>query len=161
MCQILAKNYADSTAIVTARTRLLRTGGVFLTSMPNMCGAVCWLQKPCDRPVCDVHVPLTAQVVVRAHAAEGLDHMCCDYFLTTNVRVVNVSVASDAGAGTHLKRLITVSLAQAFMAVLWTARITAPLPVRKWMARHVIGVAVNPFNLEGTGQLRIDSASES
>src|SRR5271170_6459911 len=69
----------------------LKPGGTMVTVIPNMNGLVGKLQKWLEREVYDVHIPLDAEALRRAHETAGLKVMRCEYFCFLNLGVINLN----------------------------------------------------------------------
>ena len=69
--------------------KFARPGGRIVTIIPNMTHAIGWLQKIADSQTYDVHVPLDARDLERAHEACGLALLESSYIGTVNWSVVN------------------------------------------------------------------------
>jgi len=83
------EHFSPTQSIVQTLVRLARPGGYLLTLIPNMASAVGALQKAVNRPVYDIHVPLTLQQLEEAHRDCGLTVLRSGYVGTINWSVVN------------------------------------------------------------------------
>jgi len=71
--------------------RFLKPEGLLITIIPNMIGLIGMFQKVLNRPVYEIHVPLTKEALAAAHKNAGLKVLSAGYFLSTNFGVVNLS----------------------------------------------------------------------
>jgi 2-polyprenyl-3-methyl-5-hydroxy-6-metoxy-1,4-benzoquinol methylase len=133
----LIEHFSDTKTIVAALARLVRPGGLIFTNLPNMKGTTGFLQRVLDRRVYDIHVPLTANAVRQAHADAGLDVLACDYFLSTNFGVVNLSTIGAHGLHWWTKRIILAALARFSMAVWLCERVIGTLPTSRAFSPYI------------------------
>ena len=75
------EHFDDPTAAIGAAASLLRPGGLLFTMIPNLGGIPGWLLRRIDRPLYDIHNPLSAGALAAAHAASGLEVVDSRYFL--------------------------------------------------------------------------------
>lgn len=85
----VVEHFDDTASCLRACARLLKPSGLMLTFIPNMRGAVGWLQRRLSAEVYDVHVPLRAHDLAQAHEAAGLSVSTCDHLMFANWGVVN------------------------------------------------------------------------
>jgi 2-polyprenyl-3-methyl-5-hydroxy-6-metoxy-1,4-benzoquinol methylase len=81
------EHFADTASVVRHFAQFLKPGGLLLTVVPNMAGAVGLLLSKLNRRVYDMHVILDREAVRRAHVAAGLTVTDCDYLMTVNFGV--------------------------------------------------------------------------
>jgi len=86
----VVEHFDDTAHAVSALRRFARPGGVVVTLIPNVTGAVGFATKVLARKVYDAHVPLTREALGSAHERAGLRVERCDYLLSTNFGVVNL-----------------------------------------------------------------------
>lgn len=96
------ENTADALAACSA---FLRPGGRMVTLIPNMRGAVGWLQRWADRGVYDIHVPLDAAAFADAHRGARLKVLSCDYVMPFNLTVVAIKDGRSPASAATLRRL--------------------------------------------------------
>jgi len=106
------EHFAKTTSALSAIGSLTKPGGLVITTVPNMTGAIGWLQRQLNPAVFDIHVPLDAPALAHAHRLADLQVERSDYLLSTNFGVVNLHGLSPsrrnrlAAAGLlHLTRL--------------------------------------------------------
>jgi 2-polyprenyl-3-methyl-5-hydroxy-6-metoxy-1,4-benzoquinol methylase len=85
------EHFDDTAAALAAAARFLRPGGLLVTEIPNLVGAVGWLQKHLNRPVYDIHVPLDREALAHAHSQAGLRVVRCEYLALLQLGIVNLS----------------------------------------------------------------------
>jgi 2-polyprenyl-3-methyl-5-hydroxy-6-metoxy-1,4-benzoquinol methylase len=140
----LIEHFSDTTAIVAALSRLVRPGGVLFTNLPNMNGTTGLLQRVLDRGVYDIHVPLTADAVRKAHEEAGLEVLACDYFLSTNYGVVNLNSIRARGVTWWTKRILLAGFARLSMATWWCERLIGPVPTSRAFSPYINCLARKP-----------------
>lgn len=86
----VAEHFHDTTAAVRAASKLLKPGGLIVTEIPNLAGVNGLLQRWLNRPVYDMHVPLTAGQLAAHHEAAGLRVVSSEYVVPTDFGVVDI-----------------------------------------------------------------------
>ncbi len=127
----VVEHFEDSVECVKAMANFLRPGGRIITIIPNLAGILGTLQKMLARTVYDIHVPLDRERLSTVHKAAGLKLESCEYFLFTNLCILNIE-SWTKGIGydsvTFLLRWISKSfwLAEAFLPFFKPNRWTSP-----------------------------------
>lgn len=135
----LVEHFDDTAVCIRALARFLKPGGVMMTSIPNMSGGLGWLQKHLNRAVFDVHVPLDASALCRAHEESGLRVQHCEYFLFANSGILNVGDRGGVARGALSKIFLAATLAA------WVVDgETGRLPVNRLTSPYVFCVARKP-----------------
>jgi SAM-dependent methyltransferase len=115
----------------------LKPGGTMFTLIPNMNGLVGRLQKWLGREVYDVHVPLDAKALRRAHELAGLKVLRCEYFCFLNFGVLNLKRIRQSFLGLWLSRSLN-----AISAATWILeRVGVRLPANRMTSPYVICVS--------------------
>ena len=86
----LVEHFVDTAAVLRACAVMLKPGGVMITVIPNMAGAVGLAQKLADPAIYALHVPLTEPQLQAAHVAAGMDVLRSEYFMGINNNVLHV-----------------------------------------------------------------------
>lgn len=76
----VVEHFTSTSEAVAACARFLRPGGVMMTIIPNLAGLSGIGLKYFNRKVYDIHVPLSAPQLAKAHEEAGLEVISCDYF---------------------------------------------------------------------------------
>jgi 2-polyprenyl-3-methyl-5-hydroxy-6-metoxy-1,4-benzoquinol methylase len=119
----VAEHFVDTNGCIRAIASFVKPGGLVITIIPNMAGAVGMVQKAMNRPVFDVHVPLDADMLKVAHEAANCRVRHCDYFLSTNFGVCNLKgVAISSPIGFLKKATLTVLSRASMLAWLMDLR---------------------------------------
>lgn len=114
----VAEHFTNTASCIVAFGRLLRPGGLLITSVPNMAGPIGGLQKVFSRAVFDKHVVLNAESLRRAHETAGLEIKKCDYFLFLNLGVLNINEIERGTVEYAVKRAGLQAL-RALTAAVW------------------------------------------
>lgn len=140
----LIEHFSDTTAIVKALSRLLKPGGLIFTNIPNLRGAIGFVQRKLDHAVYDIHVPLTDGDVRQAHENAGLEVIKCDYFLATNFGILNLNAIRPRSLEWWTKKMITSMLARLSLGVWWLERQVGNLPTSRAFSPYINCLAVKP-----------------
>lgn len=133
---------------VQALTKLLRPGGIVVTVVPNLLGALGAMQSWVDRSVYDVHVLHTDKTLADAHRLSGLDVLESDYFFS-----VNFGWVIEAHAPPSLTRWPKLRV---LSALRWGSRLSwwleqqlAPLPPGRLLSPAILCAARKPHAQPG------------
>ncbi|HPR53758.1 MAG TPA: class I SAM-dependent methyltransferase [Deltaproteobacteria bacterium] len=85
------EHFPDTARCLDAMAGYLKPSGCMVTVVPNMTGMPGWLQKVIDPAVYAMHVPLTRQDLLAAHADTSMEPLFCDYSLLLHLGVVNMN----------------------------------------------------------------------
>lgn len=133
----LVEHFEATDECLRSCAKFLRPGGTMVTVIPNMNGLVGGLQKWLGREVYDVHVPLDAQTLRRAHEAAGLDVMRCEYFCFLHLGVVNLNRIRQSFLGLWFSRGLN-----AISAATWILeKMGIRLPANRMTSPYVICVS--------------------
>ena len=117
----VAEHFDDTTGAVRAASAFLKPGGVLITEIPNFVGINGWLQRIVNRPIYDIHVPLSRDDLARHHAAAGLAVVRAEYIVPTDFGVVTLQGIPD-GALTRLKDRVLYALRLLTGCIWWLDR---------------------------------------
>lgn len=85
----LLEHFSDLPAVVRAKIRLLRPGGVIVTIIPNMVGVIGRLTRRFNPQVYALHVPHDLSSLVAGHRAAGVTVLRSGYLGSTNFGVLS------------------------------------------------------------------------
>lgn len=85
----LVEHFTPTESVVDRLAWLVKPGGMVVTLVPNMRGLTGRVQRMLDRRVYDLHVPLDAAALARAHELCGLHVRDTLYVGTLNLSVAN------------------------------------------------------------------------
>jgi SAM-dependent methyltransferase len=80
------EHVVPTSRVIGALARFIRPGGVVFTMVRHMTGRLGALQKRLNRPIYELHVPLTPASLAQAHADAGLEVLEACYVSTAEVR---------------------------------------------------------------------------
>jgi 2-polyprenyl-3-methyl-5-hydroxy-6-metoxy-1,4-benzoquinol methylase len=138
------EHFRDTAGCAAAFVQYAKPGGIVMTVIPNMTGAVGWLQKLLNRPVYDIHVLLGSEQLRASHEAAGLRILRCEYFLSTSFGVVNPVGQNPTRRSTSVKRFVLKNLSRISNLVHVMEERIGNLPAAQLMAPYVVCVAQAP-----------------
>lgn len=139
----VTEHFDDTTAAVRAAARLLKEGGLMITQIPNMSGLIGWMQRTCNKPVYDIHVPLTAKQLATHHRSAGLNVVSSEYMVPLDFGVVDIEHL-PAGLGQRLKAKLLYALRLFAGAVWWLDQRIGPFRPGRLTGAHVLVTAEKP-----------------
>ena len=145
----VVEHFDDTARAVAAMRDLARPGGLVLTMIPNVAGAVGLATRTLSRAVYDAHVPLTREALAGAHERAGLRVERCDYLLSTNFGVVDLG-ARRALPLELLRRGAMRALVDASRLVWVLESKLGPAPTTRLFSPLVLCVARRPAEDAGT-----------
>jgi hypothetical protein len=133
------EHFKNTTACVAAFSRFLKPGGLLITNIPNLCGLNGLIQKMINRPIFDIHVLLDKNALMQVHRINGLRVISCDYFLFTNLGVLNFE---NLKGGLFYKR--ATRLRSLINKVAWVCERAIPmLKPNRWSSPYINCVSIN------------------
>jgi SAM-dependent methyltransferase len=114
----VVEHFTDTAAAVRACASFVRPGGTVMTVIPNLAGLSGVGLKYFNRPVYDIHVPMTAGQLAEAHERAGLEVISCDYLTPMWFSDWNVP-PEDRRKGRRLLRNLLWYSSAAFSAGVW------------------------------------------
>jgi 2-polyprenyl-3-methyl-5-hydroxy-6-metoxy-1,4-benzoquinol methylase len=134
----VVEHFDDTEATIAAIKRLARPGALIVTVIPNMLGMIGFLQRTLNRPVYEIHKPLTPVSLRRAHESVGLDVLECDYFLSSNFGVLNLNGLNARSRSTALKAQLLLELSR-LSKLVWMLESLGPrLPTSRWLSPYIL-----------------------
>ncbi len=103
----VVEHFEDTSNCLKSCAAFVKSGGLLLTLIPNIPSIIGSIQKHIDREVYDVHVPLTKNDIINAHKTAGLKLVCCDYFMSMNLSVVNSGAFSSHPLNSFLRHILS------------------------------------------------------
>jgi len=137
----VVEHFLPTSRVIGTLARFIRPGGVVVTMVPNMTGWLGALQKRLNRPIYELHVPLTPASLAQAHADAGLEVLEACYVSTADFYVGIEGGKDEAlfGARLALKAMRFLS------KVLWLAEnLSCPVPSTKRLSPYVGCAARRP-----------------
>jgi 2-polyprenyl-3-methyl-5-hydroxy-6-metoxy-1,4-benzoquinol methylase len=148
----VVEHFVDTPACIAAISNLVKPGGLVLTFTPNMYGFMGTLQKLFDRELFDKHVPLSRELLRRAHEKAGLSVLECDYFLSNNFFVVGLPPRLQSSIGEKVKKLLMRCLHYISGAVWMLETSFHTFRPSKMMSPYIVCAARTSPVLESTSQ---------
>jgi SAM-dependent methyltransferase len=137
----LIEHFEDTSAALSALCRLLRKGGTIVTVVPNMHGTVGLMQKLLNRPIYDIHVPISSRRLREATEAAGATPFVCDYFGAMNYFVNNLNGLRTDTLSYFIKRNF-LRVPRVLSGIVWAAEMAVgPLPAIRAFAPYVVCLA--------------------
>lgn len=133
----VVEHFEDTVQCLQAMATYLQPQGVMITNIPNMTGAVGWVQKAVNRPVFDIHVPLDRDDLARAHEEAGLVVRDCRYLMSTNFGVCNLNGVERGGPKWWVKKLFQAGLARFSILTWWMEDRGVHVPVARPLSPYV------------------------
>ncbi|MCU1317713.1 MAG: methyltransferase family protein [Candidatus Acidoferrum typicum] len=133
----LVEHFEPTCECLRACSAFLKPGGTMVTVIPNLNGIVGGLQKWLGREVYDLHVPLDAKALRRAHEDAGLDVLRCEYFCFMNFGILNLNRIRQFLPGFWFSRVLDGMSAATWML----DRMGVRLPANKMTSPYVICVS--------------------
>lgn len=140
----VVEHFDDTAAAIRAAARLLKPGGLMITEIPNMAGLVGWMQKTLNKPVYDIHVPLTAKQLATHHRSAGLQIVSSEYLVPLDFGVVDIEHL-PAGLGQRLKARLLFGLRLFGGAVWWLDQRIGPFKPGRVTGAFVMVTAEKPL----------------
>jgi 2-polyprenyl-3-methyl-5-hydroxy-6-metoxy-1,4-benzoquinol methylase len=101
----LVEHFTDTVDCLRHAAAFAKPGGLVVTTIPNMFGLNGWLTRTFNRPVFDMHVPMTREMLRAAHAAAGLDVIDARYLMSINLNVPHLATTYSPAARQAYARL--------------------------------------------------------
>jgi 2-polyprenyl-3-methyl-5-hydroxy-6-metoxy-1,4-benzoquinol methylase len=139
----VAEHFKDTTAAIRTASALLKPSGLIITEIPNMVGLNGWLQCWFNKPVYDIHVPLSAPELAAHHAAAGLRVIASEYVVPLDFGVVDIEELPP-GLQHRLKDRVLYLLRLFGGCVWWLDRRIGPLSPGRLTAGFVFVAAEKP-----------------
>jgi 2-polyprenyl-3-methyl-5-hydroxy-6-metoxy-1,4-benzoquinol methylase len=133
----LVEHFPDTAAAVAACAAFAKPGGLIVTLVPNMAGAVGLGQRWLDRAIYDKHVPLDETALRAAHERSGLSVLRSGYLMSANFAVINHSNIKPR----IVNRLVRAFLLGATGAIWAVERLSLRLPPTRLFSPYVVCVA--------------------
>lgn len=136
----VAEHFEHTAAGVRAAAAFVRPGGLLVTEIPNLVGINGVLQRALNKPVYDIHVPLSASALARAHEAAGLRVVTADYVVPTDFGVIDLEGLPRTFA-TMVKQRFMYALRLLSGCIWWVDRRLGPLPTGRLTSGFIIVAA--------------------
>lgn len=142
----VAEHFQDSEECISAFAKFLKPGGIIITSIPNMVGITGTIEKLINRPVYDVHKPIDAELLLKAHESSGLEVLGCEYFISTNFGILNLQGIRQKSIEWFAKKILVSVLARFSLFVWWVESVTGPLGACRCLSPYINCLARKPVD---------------
>lgn len=83
----VAEHFKETSEVLKSFAKFLKPGGMLITEIPNMSGAIGFLHKILNRPVYDIHVPLDLKQLNKAHKQAELEVIDSRYMISSSFHI--------------------------------------------------------------------------
>ena len=135
----VAEHFRPTEDCIKAFAQFLRPGGMMITETPNLSGLLGAFQKVLNRPVYDIHVPLTRKMLSLAHERAGLTVLDCRYLLSAGFTICS---RPDAEAAGYAVKNVVVAGLQKFSRL--AQRFDRYLPKTRLLSPYLVCTARKP-----------------
>jgi 2-polyprenyl-3-methyl-5-hydroxy-6-metoxy-1,4-benzoquinol methylase len=143
----VVEHFQDTAACIRAIARFVKPGGAMITTIPNMTGSLGFVQRAVNRAVFEIHQPLTASALARAHRDAGLRVETTGYLVSTNYGVANLHGLPES-LRTRCLRFVLLQLTRlSKLAWIFEDRFK-PLPATRMFGAYVACSAQRKHELE-------------
>lgn len=112
------EHFDDTENVLKKISEFVKPGGIIITLIPNMIGLTGFLQKLMNKPVYDIHKPMSMNELIRFNSASGLEIL--DKELLVPI-AFGVTLDANEGKIVHLRFIKSMLLKclQIFEKVIW------------------------------------------
>jgi 2-polyprenyl-3-methyl-5-hydroxy-6-metoxy-1,4-benzoquinol methylase len=137
----VVEHFEDTYKCLEALSIFLKSGGLLITSIPNMSGFLGLVQKHVNRPIFDIHNPLDRDEFHSAHEIAGYNVVECKYFISTNFGVCNLNGIPRKKISWRIKKTALAVLTRVSMLVWMIESKLGRLPTSRLFSPHIICIA--------------------
>lgn len=138
------EHFEDTPRALAGAAAYLKPGGLLITEVPNLVGINGWIQSRVNRPVFDIHVPMSAGSLAAQHRAAGLDVVRCEYVVPTDFGVLHLT-GLPHDLSWRIKDRMLFGLRLLSGCVWWLDRRIGPFSPGRLSAGFVICAARKPL----------------
>lgn len=143
------EHFQDPINCVTAFAKYLKPGGFMITIIPNLTGILGLIQKYINRPVYEIHHMLDKDSLFKAHQDAGMDVLDCNYFISTNFGICNLSGLPNNTFSWYVKKILLAILSR-LSKVVWLIEATfCKFKPTKFLSPNINCVAVKGVGING------------
>ena len=136
----VVEHFEDTASTVEAFSKYLKSGGLLITTVPNMCGMNGWLHKTMNRELFDIHVPIDKRRLSAAVEAAGLQDLDAGYYVGVSLNVQLNGIEKPV-SNFRIKRIISKAGAFITLGFWWLEEKLGSFPQTKWFSRGVYSIA--------------------
>ena len=106
----VVEHFENTKEVIESFSKFLRPGGLLITSIPNLAGVTGVLQKWLNRPVYDIHVPMSKADLEKHIIDAGLAIVQSGYFLSVSFAVTLEGIDGNRIPNYKLKKIFIKSI---------------------------------------------------
>jgi 2-polyprenyl-3-methyl-5-hydroxy-6-metoxy-1,4-benzoquinol methylase len=137
----VVEHFEDTTAALSAFSRLLKPGGIMITFVPNLVGTAGHLLKLLNEELYNIHVPLSAVDLRRHSESADLDIIESGYFCFMHFGVCHVNNLDHDTIEYTIKSRLLYLLTNAALPLWMIEDRTSILRPNKFTSSHVLCLA--------------------
>lgn len=134
----VVEHFEDTVDCLKTFKKFMKTGGVIISSIPNMTGVVGSLFNKLNIEVYETHVPLDVDMLRKAHILSGFGDVSCAYFLSNGFNIINLNGLNPQRTSTRVKALLVRNLSRASKVVWGIEDIVCAFPPSKLFSPFII-----------------------
>ena len=149
----VVEHFENTAETIKSLLKLLKPGGLLITSVPNLMGVSGWLQKITNKPVYDIHVPIDLSLLKNALKEAGTEIVDIRYYLSASLFANLEPVEGTTVNHKFIKKLFLKPFSLFTFFVWWLERnFGFQFPANKMLAGGIISVAKKPLKKTGKDQ---------
>jgi 2-polyprenyl-3-methyl-5-hydroxy-6-metoxy-1,4-benzoquinol methylase len=137
----VVEHFEDTSGTLKAFAGFLKPGGILITSIPNFTGATGLLHKWLNRPVYDVHVPLSKEQLIEGASKAGLKTELARYFLAISFAITLEGHDGKKIPNYRLKKFFVKTIRYASKLIWILESVFGTLPPGKFFSGGIISAA--------------------
>ena len=139
----VVEHFENTARAIQAAAAYLKPGGVMVTEAPNMVGLVGLVQRWFNRPVYELHVPVSRTRLADAHTGAGLEVVTAQYLVPIDFGIVNLENVPK-GIVRYVKDRILYMLRLLTGCLWWLDRRVGPMTPGRLTGGFIMVVARKP-----------------
>jgi 2-polyprenyl-3-methyl-5-hydroxy-6-metoxy-1,4-benzoquinol methylase len=140
----VVEHFDHTTEVLSAFLKFVKPGGILITMVPNFVGATGYLHKILNRPVYDIHVPMTREFLDSAHEKAGMHTIFSKYILAISFAITLEGKNGERIPYFFWKKLFIKTIRYA-SKIIWLAEsVLGSLPAGKNLSGAILIAARKP-----------------
>lgn len=137
----VAEHFTDTSDTLRNFARFLKPGGILLTVVPNFVGATGYLHKVLNRPVYDIHVPLSKKSLNTAIEKAGLTPFFNKYFVAVSFAITLEGKDGEKIPNFFIKKLFVKTIRYASKVIWLFENLIGTLPAGRLLSGGIMTAA--------------------
>lgn len=138
----VAEHFEDTAKALKAFSQFVKPSGVLITSVPNLAGLTGYLQTKMNKPVMDIHVPMTKEYLDKAVKDAGLQTIMSRYFVSISFAVTLEGLHGERIPNYGIKKFVLKSMRYASKLIWITENLLGTsLPEGRLLSAGIISAA--------------------